>query len=292
MEYNQEILQKLHECELGILDDFIRVCEENHLTWWAFGGTGIGALRHGGFIPWDDDIDVCLMREDLETLTRIFLERFPDKYRVLNTDLYPSFPAPSTQITLKDSIFVEESMKHVKDVPFGIFLDVYPFDRVATDPAAAKKQAWTTWFWGKMMILTSIPFPMLPFRGIKKKLVHAVTASAWAVLRLFRVSPKRFYGRLKKAAGKYNREPAKAYGFFNDTNPFTNTYTQEELFPLRPLPFEGRTVLFAHELEKTLQTLYGDYMQLPPPEKRKNHFPARLKFPGEDRIYESGSADE
>jgi len=292
MEYNEEILQKLHRLELGILDDFMRVCEENHLTWWAFGGTGIGAVRHQGFIPWDDDIDVAMMREDLEKLTAIYQEKMSDKYQVLNTDLFPSYPVPLTQITLKDSIFVEESLKHVKDVPLGIFLDVYAFDHVAMDPAAAKRQAWSTWFWGKMMILTSVPFPMLAFRGVKKKLIHAVTAAVWALLRLFHVSPAVFYRRLKKTAGRYNQQPAKQFAYFNDTSPFTNTYTEEELFPLRALPFEGRQVLFPHELEKTLEVLYGDYMQLPPPEKRKNHFPARLKFPGEDRVYVNENQDK
>ena len=285
MEYNDEILKKLHDCELMILDDFISVCEENHLTWWAFGGTGIGALRHQGFIPWDDDIDVCVMREDMDQLVRAFQQRFPDKYQVLNTDLFPSYPVPLTQITLKNSVFVEESLQYVKDVPLGIFLDVYAFDHVARDPAAAKRQAWKTWFWGKMMILTAVPFPMLAYRGIKKKLIHAATATVWAVLRLLRVSPRSFYARLKKAATRYNQEPADAYAYFNDTSPFTNTYTKEDLFPLQALPFEGRQVLFPHELDKTLRVLYGDYMQLPPPEKRKNHFPVRLKFPDEDQVY-------
>ena len=140
------------------------------------------------------------------------------------------------------------------------------------------------------MILSSGPFPVLPFGGVRKVLVHAVTAAVWAVMRLFRVSPGKLFRKLKKAASGWNGMPAKAYAYFNDTDPLKDLYTHEETFPLRVLPFEGRDVYFPHELEKTLEVLYGDFMQLPPPEKRKNHFPSRLKFPGESLVYTGGSS--
>ena len=285
MEYDPSILQRLQTLELSILDDFIRVCEENGLTWWAFGGTGIGALRHQGFVPWDDDIDVCLMRPDYDRLNAIFKKELSDKYIVVNADEFDSYPLPTTRITLRDSIFVEEAMKSVKNCPLGIFLDVYAFDHVAPDPSAMKKQAWSTWFYGKLMILSSMPFPLVPFSGIRKKLAHAATFAIWAVMRLFRCSPGRLFQTMKKKVALYNDKPAEAYAYFNDTNPFKDFYQHSDMFPLRPLPFEGRTLFFPHELEKTLEVLYGDFMQLPPPEKRKNHFPHQLKFPGETRIY-------
>lgn len=291
MEYNDQILHRVQQLELSILDDFMRVCKENNLPWWAFAGSGIGALRHQGFIPWDDDIDVGLLRKDYDRIGQIFKEQFPDKYIVVNADEFPSYPLPSTRITLKDSLFVEESLKKVKDCPFGIFLDVYAFDNVAPDPAKAKKQILKAWFYGKMMILASVPFPVIPIYGIKKKIVHAGTAVVWAVMRLFRVSPGRLFRKLKKAATRYNDQPASAYVFPNDLDPFCNVYEAEDLFPLRTLPFEGREVCFARNLEKHLTRFYGDYMQLPPVEKRKNHFPNKLKFPGEDKIYSGDSAD-
>lgn len=288
MEYNDSILHRLQQLELGILDDFIRVCEENGLSWWAFSGTGIGALRHQGFIPWDDDIDVCLLRRDYDKLNRIFREQLSDKYIVVNAEEYPSYPLSTTRITLRDTLFVEESLKHVKDCPLGIFLDVYAFDNVAPDPAAARKQARKSWLLGKLMVLSAVPFPVVPFRGIKRRLAHAVTAPAWAVMKLLRVTPGKIFRKLKKTASAWNDRPAEAYGYFNELTPFTDIYTHEDLFPLRPLPFEGRMVNFPNHLEKTLEMLYGDYMQLPPPEKRKNHFPSRLKFPGETTVYTNG----
>lgn len=284
MEYNPAILKRLQTLELSILDDFIRVCNENNLTWWAFGGTAIGALRHQGFIPWDDDIDVCLMRPDYDRLNEIFKKELSDKYIVVNADEFDSYPLPTTRITLRDSFFVEDAMKNVKGCPLGIFLDVYAFDHVAPDPAAAKKQAWKTWYYGKLMILSSMPFPLVPFSGIKAKLAHVVTFMIWIFLRLFRRTPGKLFQKMKKVVSIYNDQPVKTYAYFNDTDPFKDLYEDSDLFPLRPLPFEGRTLFFPHETEKTLEVLYGDFMQLPPVEKRKNHFPYRLKFPGDEQI--------
>ena len=291
MEYNDAILHKLQQLELSILDDFMQVCRENNLSWWAMAGTGIGALRHQGFIPWDDDIDVGLLRADYDRLNRIFKEQFSDKYIVVNADEFPSYPLATTRITLKDSLFVEDSLKRVKNCPMGIFLDVYAFDNVASDPSLAKKQIWKSWIYGKMMILASVPFPVLPFTGIVKKIAHVGTSVAWIILKLFRVSPGRLFHKLKKTVTLYNELPATAYMYANDTDPYSNYFQTADLFPLRILPFEGREISVPCNLEKHLERLYGDYMKLPPVEKRKNHFPSKLKFPGEAKIYSGDLTD-
>ena len=69
--YNEEELDRIHKAEMGILKDFMKICDENGLKYFAFAGTGIGAIRHGGFIPWDDDIDVALPRKDFEKFIEI-----------------------------------------------------------------------------------------------------------------------------------------------------------------------------------------------------------------------------
>ena len=73
--YDQDTLQHLKQVELDILKDFIKICQKYNLTYFATGGTAIGALRHQGFIPWDDDIDVCMLRKDYDTFMRVAPER-------------------------------------------------------------------------------------------------------------------------------------------------------------------------------------------------------------------------
>ena len=85
MEYNQETLRKLQKTELEILKDFIKICKKYNLTYFATGGTAIGALRHQGFIPWDDDIDVCMLRKDYERFMEVAPKEMGDRYVFMDT---------------------------------------------------------------------------------------------------------------------------------------------------------------------------------------------------------------
>ena len=78
-EYDKETLDKLHKVELSILDDFVKVCEKNDLTYFLIGGSLLGAVRHQGFIPWDDDIDIGMPREDYDKFIKIGQEALGDK---------------------------------------------------------------------------------------------------------------------------------------------------------------------------------------------------------------------
>ena len=109
--YEPEVLKQLQGEILSILDDFIRICEDYHLEYFGIAGTGIGALRHKGFIPWDDDIDIAMPRRDFEHLIRIVEKKMSDRYLVLNAERYPNYPLMTTRLVKKGTVFVEEVMK-------------------------------------------------------------------------------------------------------------------------------------------------------------------------------------
>ena len=136
--YDPEILRRLQLCELSILKDFIKVCEENGLSYFGLAGTGIGALRHGGFIPWDDDIDVGMPRADYNKAMEIFQRDYADKYTVVNAERYDDFPVMNTHIIINDSKFLTEEDKR-GNYPTGIFLDVFPMDKTAPTEKKRKK---------------------------------------------------------------------------------------------------------------------------------------------------------
>lgn len=279
--YSDDELKKLQNTELSIFKDFKEICEKNSLTYFGLAGTGIGALRHGGFIPWDDDIDVGLLRKDYDKLIEILKRDYADKYTVVNGDEFSNYPLMTTRICLKNTKFIEYSLKNI-DCPLGIFLDVYAFDCAAADEKARVKQARTTWIFSKLLILKHIPFPVLPFRGIKKTIAHCVTACAWAFLNVFFISHKWLYKKCKDASCKYNDRDTGFYGYFCDTAMFSNFFEKQDLFPVRTEKFEDTYMCFPNNLEKSLTNMFGDYMQLPPPEKRKNHYPYLLEFPKEE----------
>lgn len=90
--YDQDTLQHLKQVELDILKDFIKICQKYNLTYFATGGTAIGALRHQGFIPWDDDIDVCMLRKDYDTFMRVAPKEMGDTYIFMDAHTEPRYP--------------------------------------------------------------------------------------------------------------------------------------------------------------------------------------------------------
>lgn len=276
-EYDQETLQRIQSVELGILDDFIWICKKYHLEYFGFGGTGIGVLRHGGFIPWDDDIDVALTRKDYDTFLQAAEKEFGDKYVIMNAQTDPNYPLATTRWMLRGTKFREYSMKDI-DCPLGIFLDIYAFDNVPDDDALMRKQAREVWFWNKLMILRSLPFPVLGFTGVKGSLIKAACAVIHYGMAVCHISKKWLASKMLQATTRYNHLDTKRLAYYCDTSPYTNMMEKEELYPLQELDFEGRKMTFPREMHRMLEVLYGDYMQLPPPEKRKNHFPYELDF--------------
>ena len=128
--YEPEQLKHLQKLEMEILGDFKRICDENNLTYFGYAGTGIGALRHKGYIPWDDDIDISMPRKDYERFMELVTEQMGDKYEVLNTETDINYPLATTRLVLKGTRFREYSMKDV-DCNWGIFLDLYALDNAA-----------------------------------------------------------------------------------------------------------------------------------------------------------------
>lgn len=276
-EYDDKTLKHVQKLELEILKDFLDVCNEHNLTYFALAGTGIGALRHKGFVPWDDDIDIGLPRKDFEKMVEVFEERFADKYTIGNAEHLKNYPLMTTRLMIKGTKFIEETLKNV-DCELGIFLDLYVFDNAADDDKKMRRQARITWLWGKILILRHIAFPVLPFKGIKKKLAHAVCAVVHGLLVLFRISPKWIYDKCKKSSCRYNDIETDRLAYFCNTSPYYDMVSRSKSFPLIQLEFEGLKLNFPKNIDERLRFVYGDYMTMPPVEKRKNHYPYCLDF--------------
>lgn len=277
-EYDKETLEKVQQLELEILKDFVDICQQNDIPYFGIAGTGIGALRHQGFIPWDDDIDIGLLREDYERLLNIVERELSNKYQIMNFDHNNNYPLMTSRIMLKGTKFREESLKKI-DCPLGIFLDIYAFDNVSDDEKEFRKQARDAFFWSKLLILRSIPFPVLAFGGVKAKMVHIICAVVHFFLVLFRVPKRKIYEKCYEASTRFNNcKTTKRIDFLCDTNAHMNLVEREKVFPLRKRSFEGMELFFPNDLDGYLRSMYGDYMKLPPKEKRKNHFPFELDF--------------
>ena len=151
-DYDPATLARLQALLHEMLADFDALCHKHGLHYFAGGGTAIGALRHGGMIPWDDDIDLNFLRADYERFLEVAEKEYGDKYYVVNARKYPDYPLMTTRWCLRGTVFREECFRDL-DVPLGIFLDIYFFDPIPDDEAKARRQWRRAWLWGKLMIL-------------------------------------------------------------------------------------------------------------------------------------------
>lgn len=276
-EYDPATLKRLQKVLLGMLADFDALCKRHGLRYFAGGGTAIGAVRHGSMIPWDDDIDVNLLRGDFEKFRAVAETEYGDKYYLLDARSHPEYPLPTTRWCLRGTRFHEECMKHL-DLPFGIFLDVYPFDPIPDDEKAARRQWRRAWFWGKLMTLRQVPRPVLYTRGGKARLVAAAClVGSFALKFLFRQSflvHKAQEWTEKNAGGKGMRRAAWMF----DTVPYRSVVDMEKVVRTRTVPFDGGTIELGGDCEEYLRRRFGNYMEVPPPDCRHNHPPWKLDF--------------
>ena len=277
-EYDEATLHRVQQMELMVYRDALSICKKYNLNMFLLCGSALGAIRHKGFIPWDDDMDVAMTREDYEELVRHVNEDYSDKYFMLNTGTNKNFPLMHTQMTLRGTKFVPEPLKNVK-CPFGIFLDIFVLDKMPNDEKELKKISRKAFFLSKIMILRNVPFPVIKYHGFKKVLVYTVTVIAHFLLVIFRVSNRRIYNSAMKMLSKYrNQKDTKKIAYLFDTFPDMEMFDCDEIYPLREVEFAGTKSCVTGNIEKVLTVDYGDYMQLPPIEDRRNHYPYILDF--------------
>lgn len=276
--YTESQLESVKALELSIFKDFAKVCEENGLKYWGIGGTGIGAVRHKGFIPWDDDIDVGMTYDDYVKLNETFKKEYADKYTVVNGESFGEYPALNEHIVMNGTKFVTKDAKHLK-YPQGIFLDVFPFFKSPADDKLRIKHGKSMWLWGKILFLRQIPFPTIPFKGAFGKVVHFGTFCCSYLLKLV-LSQKRIYNISLKKCLKYNDLKDDYVYIFTSSPTYLDYYFDKNVRDnLVKYPFEDTEMLFPADLDGYLTKHYSNYMQLPPKEKRINHAPYILEFP-------------
>jgi len=124
---------------LEVLSEIAKVCDRHHIRWFAYCGTLLGAVRHGGFIPWDDDLDICMLREDYIRFNEVAPQELPAGYRVVNAKNEEEFYELLTQVRSSDYIkFDEDYLKKHHGFPFVSGVDIFPLDSLLPDPEEEK----------------------------------------------------------------------------------------------------------------------------------------------------------
>lgn len=252
---------EIKKIELDLLLKFDEICKENNLTYWLCGGTLLGAIRHKGFIPWDDDIDVLMPRNDFDKLLE--LEEKQDKNNVeqivswkSGKSIYPFFKLINTNTVVKERYLSDKYTT-------GIWIDIFPTDGMPDDDKLIARKFKQIKFW-KTILLTAYS--------------ELGTGASWyAILAKRILVPICQRLNTKKICDKIN---AISSEFPIDTSPYVGGflwgYGPQEKMPKDFLEtvyveFEGHSFPAPKRWDYYLTQLYGDYMQLPPENKRIFH---------------------
>ena len=128
-------IEELKRVQLEILDMVTQFCDANGIRYWLDSGTLLGAIRHKGYIPWDDDIDLGMLREDYERFVSVFNES-NDRYRVLSFEWNPDFGFPFAKVCDTTTVLYEPDERGRK---MAINIDIFPYDRAPDDDAVANE---------------------------------------------------------------------------------------------------------------------------------------------------------
>ena len=250
-------IKKLQNIILNIMSDIDQFCKENNIEYYIIGGTALGAVRHGGFIPWDDDLDIAMTRDNYEKFCALCKNKLPDYFYFQEGGV--DWPIYISKVRLKNT-YIEEDTK-IDKTNKGIYIDIFPLDNV---PNNKIKQYWW-YFWGKALVANS-----LLVRGYKNasfiKKIIMFTSSFLCI-----ESVKRF---ALHQITKYNTEKTPYMGGFSFESRFKNTISPSEIWGKpKYIDFEKVKLLAPQKIEKFLEFYFGNYMQMPPVEKRQcKHF--------------------
>lgn len=289
----EEFLKNIHEYGLNALKEFVRVCEENNLCYYVIGGTLLGAVRHKGFIPWDDDIDVAMPRSDYDRLLQLF-DKFHKPYVLEFYQRNPDFLSYFAKIRDERVDLIEEVVDSHKDKKLGYLVDILPIDKTPNGKIARKfyfMHVLRLRFWCgtanvKFGIRTSRP-------KWEQRLLK--------VLRFFRiyrfVDRRKIYGKMDRLFHKVENMKSSKNDKYSGT--ITGAYKTREIVPSRLfgtrdekvyLEFETLKVRVPVLYDEYLKSIYGNYMKLPDAEQQKSHYSA-MEVKANGKSSEAGSND-
>jgi len=271
-QYTDDQIQLLQKLELQNLDVITDVCQKLNIEFFLYGGSLIGAVRHGGFVPWDDDLDIAMLRADYMRFVEEAPKYLPENYYLQTPYNDKRSPYVYSKLRLQGTKCVEYIHHKIKTEQ-GIYVDIYPIDHMPDDEEEFLKQYERFQRMVRLYSLRQSPHPAGPSNSWKRTVRNMIR---YLVSRLLTVIPQSFFVRqIDHIMTAHNNIHTQRQGNYSYPLPQNLFY---DIYPYEMGEFEGRSVWLPHNWEDHLRMRYGDYMELPPEEERIGHLPYLLDF--------------
>lgn len=261
-------LKRLQEKEIEILQAVHDACEKLGIEYVIMHGTLIGAVRHHGFIPWDDDIDICMTRENYDIFIRDGQKYLPENYKIQHVALEKECPNIFAKVRDCNTTFLHT--EHVDlDINQGVFIDIFPVDRIKSGKFSIAVEHYRRRFFS----IINECYDLAYVKSIKRKASRIIGIMIHYVITkglMAGIKREKFILREENRRRKlhYRGDDCTFISIYkNITGPYS-LFTKRKLYE-----FDGRMFYGPEDYDTLLTALYGDYMKIPPKEAQITHQP-------------------
>lgn len=251
-EYKSEI-NELQKIQLSMLKDFDAVCQRHRISYQLFSGTALGAVRHKGFIPWDDDIDVVMLREDYERFFDSASKELDSNKYYVQREFSEHWPMFFSKLRLNGTTYIEKYHSHDARIHQGIYIDIFPCDNLSDSRLMQKLQ----YFASKIVIAKSLYARGYETNSTVKK----------CFMQFCRILPTEPFKRL--CIRRNDSSSLKVHTLFGGGKKFERSIFFREWFEQSvKMRFEDSEFPVSAHYDEMLRVMYGDYMIMPTLEQR------------------------
>lgn len=274
----KETIDRIQQIEFDIMQQIDSICRAHNLTYFAIGGSVLGAVRHQGFIPWDDDIDIGMPRKDYEEFLKYASEELPKGYFLQTFFTEKKSPFYFAKVRKDNTKFVEYYLRDL-DIHQGLFVDIFPFDNVPVNETTKKIHYKLCRIANQLYLsksLTTVASSRFERKENYKTFIRRI-------LHIFLIPvPKTLlFNILDKCVRLFNKKDCKEISHIVRKRLRVNL---EDLYPITYLPFGKMQMPVPNNYDAYLTQQYGDYKNPPVKNKRYGHLPYNIEFDSQEEL--------
>ena len=268
MEINENDLKIWKQKLLRILDFFVMTCEQNNIKYYCCGGTALGAVRHGGYIPWDDDIDVIMPRADYDKFEQLMNNMNYDEFEMISVYKNSNYYYPFNKLCLKQTSLIElDNQPYVE----GLYLDIFPIDGCSENLSEFSKMLKSYRILSWKLEAKSVPFQFSSILTYLKRKYYSILKPLPFYFIKSLLNRKKIIGDLNKISLRYSYDSSDYVVVYSGSYGKKERIKKEWLGNGIIVDFENIRVRIPTNFDAYLSHIYGDYMKMPPKEKQVGH---------------------